>query len=329
MEFTARIARQLVLLSMLLVIVPMIGFPESFGTELVQASLVYAFYEIVFYGIFVYLWLRRGRLTQLAQAAAMCLTYRLALGAVFGFLITVMYSLQLKVAMTLGIVSYLPVVMLQVAAAPFVLRPIWKHIFDGSPERRRVVPEARAPKAPEADDSGLTSIAVSRERGFSKAASRPEPADFSSSTNSPAPEANAGGDDGFDRATRYLGEDNSVKLAAVVDREGLLMACYRREDCDCEDHGPLPYLLANASRTIMSGYDWGDPESIRIDTATDRIAIATADRFSLLVVAERQREDVVGIRIKQAIEIIRKYVSERYSESLFEDVEIANVRSTQ
>ena len=56
--------------------------------------------------------------------------------------------------------------------------------------------------------------------------------------------------------------------------------------------------------------------------------VAREESFSLMVIAERQIDDFLNIRINQALEIIGKYVAERYSRKLFVNVERTYVPST-
>jgi len=47
------------------------------------------------------------------------------------------------------------------------------------------------------------------------------------------------------------------------------------------------------------------------------------------VISERQSDDVLGIRINQALEMIRKFVDERYSDKLNLNAESIHVRSAE
>ncbi|HKK21787.1 MAG TPA: hypothetical protein VJ983_09970, partial [candidate division Zixibacteria bacterium] len=71
-----RIARQILLFSLLVLIIPMILFPERLGTTLAKASLVYVLFELVYYGIVSFILNRHASLVQLAQAAGLCIVYR-------------------------------------------------------------------------------------------------------------------------------------------------------------------------------------------------------------------------------------------------------------
>jgi len=52
-----------------------------------------------------------------------------------------------------------------------------------------------------------------------------------------------------------------------------------------------------------------------------RVTVVSEDGLSLMVLADIQQDDVMNIRITQGMEIIRKYMAERYSQELFVNAE--------
>ncbi|MCK4461892.1 MAG: hypothetical protein KAW46_08795, partial [candidate division Zixibacteria bacterium] len=79
MEISSRIARQSALYSLVLLIVPLVMFPEQFGASVLKPSLINIMYELVFYGLVIWMLCRRATLMQLVQAAGVCFVYRLGL----------------------------------------------------------------------------------------------------------------------------------------------------------------------------------------------------------------------------------------------------------
>lgn len=329
MKITGRVARQILLLSLLILIAPMLLFPERLGTEMAKASLPNAICELAYYGAVIFLFNWRMSLLQMAQAAGICLIYRLLLGAVFGLLIAAMYSMNLTVSLTLGMSSYLPAILLHIAATPFMLKPAMRELLLSGMDRHLPV---REPLPADVQDHGRTSMAVSVEKRVSSsppAASR-EPGVRAAKelrTNFP-PTAVPADTNGFDRATRYIGEAASVQLAAVVDHEGLLLGHFRRGPIEAEDWAPFSLLFSDINREILNRAGWGSPEKIDILLKDKRIVVAREESFSLMVIAERQFDDFINIRVNQALETIRKYAAERYSRKLFVNVERTYVSST-
>ncbi|MDH4157422.1 MAG: hypothetical protein OEW00_09135, partial [candidate division Zixibacteria bacterium] len=96
-----------------------------------------------------------------------------------------------------------------------------------------------------------------------------------------------------------------------------------------EDLAPLALVFAQQNRDVLDRARLGAPEKIDVSVRDKRVVIASEERVSLMVVAERQADDVLNIRINQALEIIRKYMAERYSQKLFADAERSYVPSTE
>jgi len=327
MEISSRLARQTALFSLLLLIVPLVVFPHRFGGSVLKPSLIYAMYELVFYGAVVWLFSRRSALLPVVQAAGFCFVYRLALGVLFGLAIAVAYGMNVTVALTVGTSGYLPALLLHVAATPFVLRPLWQQLLP-SREARRVRPLRAEP--PGSSEIGRTSIAVSRDRGVRVASSiapppvRSEPAPSAVDASSRIPDA---GGAGFERAVRYIGGDASVHMAAVIDREGLLLGQFSRRQIDCEAWAPFALTLLEVNQAVADRAHWGAPEKLRLEMADYRVIVAFERSFCLMVVAEWQVDDLLNIRINQGLEIIKKYAAERYGEKLYDNAERTNVPS--
>ncbi|MDH3889604.1 MAG: hypothetical protein OEV49_00855 [candidate division Zixibacteria bacterium] len=327
MEISARIARQTALFTLLLLIAPMVIFPEQLGSSVLKASLIYAMYELVFYGLVIWMINHQASLMQLVQAAGVCFVYRLAVGAVFGLFIAVAYSMEVRVSMTLGTSGYLPALLLHVISTPFVLRPLWGQML---PQEKKQLIQPAQPEPPVERESGLTSIAVSKARGLSVAGVEPQtiaepktrPAGYD--TFSQIPDA---GGNGFERAVRYIGGDASVQMAAVLDHEGLLLGQFSRNQLECEDWAPHALTLLEVNSRVLSKGHWGKPEKLRIEMADNRLILAAWQSFTVIVMAQWQADDLLNIRINQGLEIIKKYVAERYGERQSDNAEKKHVPS--
>ncbi|UCC43058.1 MAG: hypothetical protein JSU65_07855 [Candidatus Zixiibacteriota bacterium] len=338
MELSAAIKRRILLLSMVTLVVPMVVFPSQLGLPLARTSLLNVFWELVYYGIVIYLFHRHVSLVHLFQASGACLVFRFALGAIFGILVAVIYNLDLKVSVTMGMSSYLPVIILHVLAVPFILKPVLARIYSTGreepvPRRRRGRQAAAAPTT--SPDQGLASIAISKDKGIvtqSVADSVPHitektqpgsPAESESAPARPFGEAN-----GFERAVRYIGEHGSVDVACVADHEGLLLASFRRGQVVPEDWAPMADLLLENNALVLEKSGLARPQKVDLLLDDKRVIVAREDSIRLIVVAERQSDDLLNIRINQAIEMISKYIAEKYSDVDSGKVEISHVRST-
>jgi len=328
MEITGRIVRQISLLSMLVLIAPMILFPDRLGTGLARASLINAVYELVYYSAVIFFFYRRASLLKIVQMAGLCLVYRLTLGALFGLLIAAMYSMNLTISLTLGLASYLPAILLHIAATPFILKPIAAQLVPYTKRKRQPVEEPAPHEVPE---HVQTAAAVSAEQAIIRPTPMPvtEPEvhlSRESRVGSPSGPEHAEAN-GFDRAVRYIGEDSSVQLAVVVDDEGLLLGQFRRGEMEADDWAPFSLLFCDANRDALQRAGWGSPEKIDLLVKDTRIIVAREESWCLMVVAQRHADDFLNIRINQGLEIIRKYIARRYGQKLSVNAEKMYVSS--
>jgi predicted regulator of Ras-like GTPase activity (Roadblock/LC7/MglB family) len=130
---------------------------------------------------------------------------------------------------------------------------------------------------------------------------------------------------GFERAVRYIGEHGSVDLAAVVDDEGLVMANFVRGQFDAERWAPLSLVFLQNNEQVLRKGQLETPEKLDIILKEKRVIVARDGSFSLMVISERQSDDVLSIRINQGLEMISRYVAERYGDRLHKNLERVNV----
>ena len=64
-----RVRWQILLYSLVLIVVPMVMFPEKLGLDLAKASLVNALYELVFFGVVIFFFKLIQGLRQPVQVA--------------------------------------------------------------------------------------------------------------------------------------------------------------------------------------------------------------------------------------------------------------------
>lgn len=321
MEITKRAGFRIAVFGTLAVILPLFVFPRQFGTELAKGSLINAMIELLFYGFLMFLFNRRASLMQLAQVSGVCLIFRLVLGAVFGLFAATIYSMDFLISLQLGLSSYLPAILFHIVVTPLVLWPVISPLAEYRPKRKVIVqPESTESRSL---DAGATSIAISKEHGIVSDAQVPSASpeeqpksavERLSEETAPAAPVAVADINGFDRATGYIGEHGSVHLAVVADHEGLILSSFQRgQDADPEAWAPMSLLLFESNRQALSRVDSGLPEKLDLLAGKDRIVMARQNWYSLVVIAERQTDDFLNIRINQGLEIMRKYVEERYS----------------
>jgi predicted regulator of Ras-like GTPase activity (Roadblock/LC7/MglB family) len=311
--------RLILLFSLILVIIPMVIFPRRMGMPLASGSAVYMLYEFVYYGVVLYLLRKQTSLVTILIGSALTLVYRMALGAALGLTIVIMYGMNSTIAFSLGMAKYLPAIILHVIAAPFVIRSVYlglaENLSPGDISGRRQFKPIAKPRSVK-KKSGMPFPAPSVETQASKLG-RVSPID-----TVPAAAPHAADENQFERAVKYIGESGAVKLALLVNEEGLPLACFSRCEEDIELWAPLANILEKNNRALLHRYHrGGEPERIDIGTKNMRIFLRHIDSVTLMILAEQNVDETILIRIAQATDMIHKYISDRYSPALFARVE--------
>lgn len=324
MTVSPKDSRLMLLISSVVIVIPMVVFPAKLGTELSSGSFAYALFEILYYGVIFFILRPGSNLFQLFQGAGFTFLCRIVIGTVFGVMISIMYDVGFSAALTLGVTKYLPAIILHIAFAPIITKPFYYAIL-GEPsgdelrqdkKRKVVIQSHTAPTSPE-----TVSQIIVKPKPFVRGKTAVEEPKAIASVDK--------GADGFARAVKYIGEHHSVKLAAVVDYEGLTMSSFSRNDADVEQWAPMALLFNEANTKILNRLsDVTGPERLDITFGQDKLFALKVSQFTLLVLSAREDDDLLGIRLAQASDIISKYVSERYDKLLSASPEEKYVSST-
>lgn len=309
------IKRLILLISLVLVVIPMFIFPSRLGMPLVKASAVYMLYELVFYGVVLFFFRQNTSLVPILVGAALTLVYRMTIGAAFGLIIVIMYGMDTGIALSLGMGRYLPAVLLQMAAAPFVMRPVYLGLATRLMANEVVHPiktdfEMRSEDIAVKENIQVT---INSDR-------RPHTIDPVPTSVRPEPLATVGGVGGnpFDRAMAYVGEAVTVKLAMLVDGEGLPLAQYNRGHEDAEMWAPVGNILEGELCKVLDRFVGNEfPDRIDIGTRSRRILLRRIDNLTLLVITDSNVDETIHIRMTKAVDMIRKFINDRYSPHMF------------
>ncbi len=330
----------LVLLTMLMVVAPLLLYPIQFGLPLLFLSLPIVIGLEAIYSFVV--WRFGFGVTEsgtLVSRIGMTLAYRGVCALLLALTFLVAYETEFVNALSLAGWNYLPALLIQALAAPWVLgsiqpgtpaakRDSQRIIIDGHrPELSRPLPsderanhgplvtftnaesrEQTARETSETEMPWLSSIRSDRP----KESSRPQPMP---STNWQQSSLNArpfGDLTGFDRATRYIGEHGSVLLACVVDHEGLVLSRYARGPLDAEEWAPMAIQLFDSSRHLLQKRGVNAPEKVDLTMNDKRVIAAREGEMVVLVIADRHGDETLPVRIHQSLETIARYMQERY-----------------
>lgn len=315
---------QILLLSVIILMVPLFYFPSKFGLDLASGSFIYSFFEIAFYG-FIFYFLRPGvSLAQLFAGAGATFLYRIIIGTLFGGLLALLYQMDFAVSLTLGISKYLPAIFLHIIAAPFIMKPVFTSIIgEQKVSHRAGRPSPSSKRQKSAQPGSARQSAMTEEKAF-ESFTRWGSKESSSPGHSVTYDTN-----GFERAVKYLGEHHAVLVATVVDQEGLTMARFSRPGSDVEKWAPLALPFHRVNENIIKR-NARQNKIEKLDLAFDgsRLIISRVASFDLMILANREEDELLNIRIAQAADIIKKYISERYDRLLSSGTEEEYVSST-
>jgi hypothetical protein len=129
-------------------------------------------------------------------------------------------------------------------------------------------------------------------------------------------------DNQFERAVNYVGESSAVKMCLIIDEEGLILSQFSRCDEEADFWAPLVLVIEKNNRSLLGQYGRGEEvDKIDICTRNLRVIQCRIEHLILMVLTEREIDETIHIRVSQAMEMTRKYMSERYSPALFARVE--------
>lgn len=312
------------LLSLILIVIPLVAFHTFRVKPLVGGSVMYLAYELVYYGTVLWFVRRDASLAVVLTGSIIALLYRVTLGLFFGLILLAMFTFtDFTTPMFWGLIGYLPAVLLHIVAAPFVMRQNYLRIAarlmeddelaivstpavseKSQPNILRPISTESKSKPHETVSSGLPQEIAARIESHSNVGAIPDRDNF------------------FENAVTYLGESASVKMALVVDEEGLTLAQFNRCDEDPELWAALAIMVEGNNRNLLSQYyPISELERIEISTMRMRIILRRIGHLTLMILTEKVVDETAHIRINQAAEMVRKYMSERYSPDLFARVE--------
>jgi predicted regulator of Ras-like GTPase activity (Roadblock/LC7/MglB family) len=276
--------KKAMLLGLVVAVAPTFLYPNTFGWQGAGSGGAAVFLlEFGYYGLMFYLVWRRASVARILGGACAGMAFRLMLGLVFSLLLGALFGLGFGAALSTGLLGYLPGVLLQIALVPFMLQSV----FDFR-RPRRVMPASRPTDAPKA------------ERARASAA---EPTAWTTSSDH-MPD--------FDAAVSHIAAYSTVRLALLVDDDGLCVARAGRPHGDSDLWAPVTQLLYGAIRRELARTPEDGLERFELTQADQRIVVARVASFFLAVLFDSTTDELVNVRIAQAVEMIKRYAEHNY-----------------
>jgi len=301
----AAVIWQALLLSAAISVFPLILYPTTFGLPAFALHPLYAFAEWGLYFL-IYVALRVSLpLHRKFLAAGSVVLFRLGIGAALGTLVWSMHGIPLTQAVNRCLWEYQPAYVLHIAFAPFVLMPLFNKVW------------AR----------GLRfSIDPGRNRGKVQTAGS-----FSFSGQSPThPPARTTVDNdelSFESACAWVGEYSGVRMAIIVDTDGLVVSKWTRQKYsrDAEYWAAVIVEMVRFHQRWPRAAEPVDLLRLELETAAGRLFVRRAGKLWLAVQTEADAGELVQVRIAQATEMIEKHYRDRYGSVRPAGLEVSHV----
>ncbi len=337
---------QIVVFTLVAVLGPLLFYPHTFGVTLSFSFTTLLILETLYYVIVFSVFNSGVGLKATLLGAVLAGLYRFSLAALFGLMIFAPGGVAFGDAMREGFYGYWPGFVTFVLCSPFVLLSFVKWVverLDGGASEQMY--SASRGAASVIQGHSIDSPSVKEEHSISDSAAylphtqggagevsgQDEEFAFGADVDRQrsAPGAVSYSGNGFERAVNYLAEDASVRVATVIDLDGLEVASFSRGGFLSESWSPFALSLIEENTWILGRHHQSGPHRVELHYDDLRVECRLVGRLILFVVSEIHDDDLLGVRVSQASDIIGKYISARYGEELFAGMEGNNVRSAE
>jgi hypothetical protein len=276
--------RKALFLGLVFAALPLFMYPRSFGwAKATDGSMQVFLVEMLYYLIVYQFVFAREPFGNRVKAAGTAFGYRLFLGFVWAVLATGFFELSLGQALVAGIYGYLPGVLLHIAIVPFVLGPVFRFR------------ELRRPR-PAADSPSFETVAPRRTQIQS------DPQAWTGSEQTP----------NFDAAVSHVASYSTVEMALLVDEEGLSVARAGRGSADTDLWAPVINLLYDAVIRELSRTADNQAQRFQVTLTRQRLVVERVAPFYLAVLFDHNTDELVNVRIAQAVEMIKRHYEQKY-----------------
>ena len=116
----------------------------------------------------------------------------------------------------------------------------------------------------------------------------------------------------FQAAVEYVAGYFNVKSVVIADNEGMVVACAGREKFDAEVFSARAVEMMKTIDLQIGNIIDPASEYAVIKTPQNLLTVARVAPFILIVVAKRQIDDLLHIRISRALEMISSHYKNKY-----------------
>jgi predicted regulator of Ras-like GTPase activity (Roadblock/LC7/MglB family) len=113
-------------------------------------------------------------------------------------------------------------------------------------------------------------------------------------------------------AIQYLAEYRGVRLAAVIDNDGLIIDHWERSGVDAEAYSPLILLMLGQINAMLQKLGEDKANMVVIKNKNSWLTVHRFDNWTLAVIADSETDDLLRVRIGQAAEMIKNHMNDKY-----------------
>lgn len=120
----------------------------------------------------------------------------------------------------------------------------------------------------------------------------------------------------FQSALEYLGEYRGVKGVVVFDIDGLVVDHLSQDNFDAETFSPLVLFMHDNINDVMKRLGEKPVQTIVVKTEDSWITVRRIGDLVLVVNADSETDELLKVRIGQAVDMIKTHLKDKYSLSV-------------
>ncbi len=312
---TAVAVRQIILWTGVLAVLPLLLYPKTVGLGHFKFHPAIVLVEWLIYFVALLFLVPTLKGSQRFIASGMTVVYRLVCALLFAGLAAFNNNYGFQDTASMAMWSYPFTVLLHVFSAPLVLRAIWKIVYaEPAPKPRFAMSTSYSTPRPSGSSTTGTVTAAPK-----LVATRPANSAGRTASHGAAPDNTPD----LDAAVAYVGEYTGIRMCWMVDREGLPLAFWQRQDYTgaVEYWAPTSIEMVRFNQYCLSRGGEVEPQRIEIRSSAGRVILEAVDDFWLGVLTDYEVDDLVGVRLTQARDMMLKYIQRRrHSYAVLEEV---------
>jgi predicted regulator of Ras-like GTPase activity (Roadblock/LC7/MglB family) len=276
--------KKALLLGLMTATAPLLYYPNTFGWSRAASGSAELFVLEMLYYLLVFQFLfAREPFVHRVKAAFTTLAFRLSLGVVFAILTMGIFSLEPGEALSAGVYGYLPAALLHMALVPYLMKPVFRF---RELRRQRLTPHGETFSTP--SQKATPSLA--------------EAPVWAGTEHMPD----------FDAAVSHVATYSTVGLVLLVDEEGLCVARASRGTGDSDLWAPVINLLYDSVIKQLRRTSDSNVRRLQVTLSHERLVVERVEPFYLAVLFDQNTDELVNVRIAQAVEMVKRFYEHKY-----------------